>query len=77
MLIGTGVRYYLGRDLRPGGPVPRELFVRKSAAQANVLYPVQCKHPDLCAGQEPRIWVVGWGGITNPAGPSRRPRRTP
>jgi hypothetical protein len=67
MLIDTGVRYYLGRDLRPDVPVPRELFIRESAAQADALYAVLCRRPDLCAGQAPRIWIVGWGGITHPA----------
>ncbi len=67
MLIGTGVGYYLGRDLRPGVPVPTELFIREPAAQADALYAVQCEHPAMCAGQERRIWVVGWRDITNPA----------
>jgi len=67
MLIGTGVQYYLGRDLRPGAPVPRELFVRETAARADALYGVQCRRPALCAGQDPRIWVVGWRDIANPA----------
>ncbi|HEY6296983.1 MAG TPA: hypothetical protein VIX15_15070, partial [Streptosporangiaceae bacterium] len=67
MLIGTGVQYYLERDLRPDVPLPRELFIRETAVQADVLYPVQCRHPDLCAGQDSRIWIVAWGGITNPA----------
>jgi mannosyltransferase len=71
MLIGTGVQYYLSRDLRPGVPLPRELFVKETGVQADALYAVQCPHPALCAGQaQPRIWIVGWGGnLTNPYGP--------
>ncbi len=65
MLIGTGVRYYLGQDLRPGVPLPRELFVKQTAAQADTLYDVQCRHPARCIGQEPRIWIVGWRDLTN------------
>ena len=67
MLIGTGVEYYLGRDLRPGVPLPRELFIQETAEQAGTLYAVECRHPALCIGSEPRIWIVGWGGITDPA----------
>jgi mannosyltransferase len=67
MLISTGVQYYLGRDLRPGVPVPPELFIRETAAQADALYAVQCRYPTSCVGQEPRIWLVGWGDLTNPA----------
>ena len=67
MLIGTAVPYYLARDLRPGVPLPRELFIRETAAAAGALYYVECRHPALCAGQQPRAWVVGWGGdLTNP-----------
>jgi mannosyltransferase len=67
MLIGTGVGYYLERDVRPGAGVPRELFMRETGAQADALYAVQCRHPVMCVGQEPRIWIVGWGeDLRNP-----------
>ncbi len=66
MLIGTGVEYYLGRDLPPGTPLPRELFTQETAVQADALYAVQCRHPAVCAGQQPRIWIVGWRDLTNP-----------
>ena len=70
MLIGTGVEYYLGRDLPPGAPLPRELFVQETGVQADALYAVQCRHPVFCVGQEPRIWVVGWGEhLKNPFQP--------
>jgi mannosyltransferase len=58
LMIGYGLQYYLARDMPHGVPVPRELFIAKSAAQAGTLYPVQCKHPAACLGQEPRIWIV-------------------
>jgi mannosyltransferase len=65
MLIDTGVEYYLDRDLRPGVPIPRELFIRQTAVQADGLYAVQCKHPALCLGSEPRIWIVGWRNLAH------------
>jgi mannosyltransferase len=70
MLIGTAVQYYLARDLRRGVPMPRELFIKETAARADALYAVQCPHPALCAGQQMRIWIVGWGqDLTDPYEP--------
>jgi mannosyltransferase len=58
LMIGYGLQYYLGRDARPGVPVPRELFIAETSAQAAGLYPVPCRQPAACLGAEPRIWVV-------------------
>jgi len=66
LMIGYGLEYYLARDMPPGAPVPRELFVAESAARAAALYPVPCRNPAACLGAEPRIWVVGSGYQTNP-----------
>jgi hypothetical protein len=60
-MIGYGLQYYLARDVRPGTPLPRELFIARTAAQAGTLYPVPCRHPAACPGQPPRIWIVGAG----------------
>jgi len=66
LMIGYGVQYYLARDMRPGVPVPRELFVAKTAARAGALYPVLCQQPAACLGQAPRIWIVGSGYFKTP-----------
>jgi mannosyltransferase len=60
LLIAYGVQYYLRQDM-PHGPLPRQVFPAESGLQANTLYPVMCRHPAACLGQEPRIWVVGAG----------------
>ena len=49
-----------------GVPVPHELFIAETAAQAATLYPVPCKHPAACLGAEPRIWIVGSGYQKSP-----------
>jgi len=66
LMIGYGLQYYLARDMRNGVPVPRELFIAETAAQAATLYPVPCKHPAACLGAEPRIWIVGSGYQKSP-----------
>jgi mannosyltransferase len=66
MMVGYGLQYYLARDMRPGTPVPRELFIAETAAQADALYPLPCKHPAACLGHEPRIWIVGNGYLKSP-----------
>jgi mannosyltransferase len=66
LMIGYGLQYYLARDMRPGVPVPRALFIAKTAAQASSLYPIPCKHPAACLGQEPRIWIIGSGYEKSP-----------
>ncbi len=66
LMIGYGLQYYLARDMPNGVPVPRELFVKESAAQAAALYPVPCQHPAACLGAEPRIWVVSAGYQKSP-----------
>ena len=62
LMIGYGLEYYLAQDLRPGTPLPHQLFVAETGAQAGSLYPPPCQQPAACLGAEPRIWVVanGW-----------------
>ncbi len=59
LMIGFGLQYYLARDMPHGVPVPHALFIAQTAAQAGSLYPIPCKHPAACLGQEPRIWIIG------------------
>jgi mannosyltransferase len=67
LLIGPGIGYYLKRDLRPGVPAPRELFIAKTAAQAGSLFPVQCANPAACVDNYPRrVWVVAGGNYPVP-----------
>jgi mannosyltransferase len=66
LMIGDGLHYYLSRDMPNGVPVPRQLFVAQSAAQAGTLYPRPCRDPAACLGAEPRIWVVGSGRQLSP-----------
>jgi mannosyltransferase len=66
MMIGYGLEYYLARDLRPGTPLPRQLFIAETSAQAGGLYPLPCQHPAACLGAEPRIWIVASGSPRSP-----------
>jgi mannosyltransferase len=66
LMIGYGLQYYLARDLRPGTPAPRQLFISRTGAQAGTLYPVPCRQPAACLGTERRIWIVGSGYDRSP-----------
>jgi len=66
LMIGYGLQYYLARDLPPGTPAPRQLFIAETGAQASGLYPVPCRHPAGCLGAEPRIWIVASGSPRSP-----------
>jgi mannosyltransferase len=66
LMIGYGLEYYLARDLRPGTPLPRQLFIAKTGAQAHGLYPLPCPHPAACLGAEPRVWIVASGSRHSP-----------
>jgi len=66
LMIGYGLEYYLARDLRPGTPVPRQLFIAETGAQAASLYPLPCEQPAACLGAEPRIWIVASGSPRSP-----------
>ncbi|MET7669089.1 glycosyltransferase family 39 protein, partial [Micromonospora luteifusca] len=48
-----GVRYYL-----PANISPRNVFQKRSAAQRNELYGVNCADPAACLRDEPRIWLL-------------------
>jgi mannosyltransferase len=65
-MIGPGLQYYLRRDMPPGVPVPRELFVATTAPQSSQINPPGCRRPAACLGDEPRIWVVGNGRPNDP-----------
>jgi mannosyltransferase len=67
LMIGYGLEYYLAQDLRPGTPLPRQLFIAETSVQADRLYPVPCQEPAGCrVGAEPRIWIVGSGHDRSP-----------
>jgi mannosyltransferase len=66
LMIGYGLQYYLVRDMRPGTPVPRALFIARTAAQAGTMYPVPCRNPAACLGHPLRIWIVGSGYPKSP-----------
>jgi mannosyltransferase len=68
LMVGYGLQYYLARDMPNGVPVPHQLFVARTAAEAGTLYPELCRQPAACLGAEPRIWVIGVG---RPKGPYR------
>jgi hypothetical protein len=73
LMVGYGLQYYLARDMPNGVPVPRELFIAHTAAEAGTLYPEPCEQPAACLGAERRIWVIGVGRQTRPL-PGRDPR---
>jgi mannosyltransferase len=66
LMIGYGLEYYLAQDLRPGTPLPHQLFIDETGAQAGSLYPRPCHQPAACLGAEPRIWVVASGWPRSP-----------
>jgi mannosyltransferase len=66
LMVGYGLQYYLSRDMPNGVPVPRQLFIARTAAQVGTLYPEPCRNPAACLGAEPRIWVIGVGRQTSP-----------
>ncbi|HEX6499939.1 MAG TPA: glycosyltransferase family 39 protein [Micromonosporaceae bacterium] len=49
----VGVTYYL-----PDGVAPRDVFLGRSAAARNELYPTECGAPEMCFHDEPRLWIV-------------------
>ncbi|GAA0268799.1 hypothetical protein GCM10010302_03090 [Streptomyces polychromogenes] len=52
-MLDQGVRYYL----KPGVE-PREVFLARSAADNDELFPLYCPRPVRCLAGESRIWVV-------------------
>jgi mannosyltransferase len=66
LMIGYGVQYYLQRDMPHGVPVPRQVFIAETSAQADSLYAIACAQPAACLGHEPRIWIVGGGHVKSP-----------
>lgn len=70
-MLDQGVRYYLRRDLE----LP-EVFLAKTAAENNELYPVHCPQPATCLKGQSRIWVVvpGSGPDSLDAVPVRQSR---
>ncbi|WP_405529776.1 glycosyltransferase family 39 protein [Streptomyces avidinii] len=62
-MLDRGVRYYL-RDLEL-----REVFLARSAAENDELYPVHCTQPARCLRGESRIWVVVPGTGPDPLEP--------
>ena len=66
VMVGYGLEYYLARDLPSGTPLPRQLFMAKTGAQAAGLYPLPCAHPAACFGAGPRVWIVASGSPHSP-----------
>jgi mannosyltransferase len=66
LMVGYGLQYYLARDMPNGVPVPHQLFIARTAAEAGTLYPEPCWQPAACLGAEPRIWVIGVGRQKSP-----------
>jgi mannosyltransferase len=66
LMVGYGLQYYLARDMPNGVPVPHQLFVARTAAEAGTLYPELCRQPAACLGAEPRIWVIAVGRQRSP-----------
>jgi mannosyltransferase len=54
-MVDNGVDYYLRLERRP---IPKDVFLAKTPAQAGGLQPVECAHPAQCLRGEPRLWLV-------------------
>ena len=65
VMADFGTQYYLARDL-PAAKVPREVFVVRTAAAADSMYPVLCQHPASCLGGTSRVWIVTLGRAKHP-----------
>ncbi|GJF32775.1 hypothetical protein KNE206_54750 [Kitasatospora sp. NE20-6] len=61
MMVGPALDYYLPDAVRP-----REMFLRESPVVAHDLYPVECRVPAACMGDERRVWVVSIGTGDDP-----------
>ena len=68
LMIPAGVQYYLGRDMRSGVPVPRELLAARTAPQTSQIDLAGCAQPAACLGSESRVWVVVSGDEKSPYG---------
>ena len=64
--VDAGLAYYLPRFLPRGVPMPRTLFVARSAAARAGLYAAACRNPAACLGHERRVWIVGIAASPNP-----------
>ncbi|MFD7442940.1 glycosyltransferase family 39 protein [Streptomyces sp. NPDC059909] len=61
-MIGTGIHYYLPRDL-----TLRQALVARTAVEVNDLFAVDCPQPTTCLGADKRrIWVVAEDGNADP-----------
>jgi mannosyltransferase len=54
--LDGGVQYYLPSDLKM-----RDVFLARTPAEINELYPLQCSVPVQCLKDERRIWLVTQG----------------
>jgi mannosyltransferase len=54
-MVDNGVDYYLRLEHRP---IPVDVFLAKTPAQAGGLQPVECADPARCLRGEPRLWLV-------------------
>src|SRR5690242_19944130 len=68
LMVGYGLQYYLARDMPNGMPVPRELFIARTATQAGTLYPEPCQQPAAC-------WVPNGGSGSSASAARRAPTR--
>ncbi|MED7955457.1 glycosyltransferase family 39 protein [Kitasatospora sp. NPDC058201] len=60
-MVGPGVSYYL-----PDRVQPYPVFVERSAAQAEDLFPVACPRPADCTGPGRRAWLLVLGDTADP-----------
>lgn len=59
--LALGVRHHLSPRLNP-----RDVFLAETAAHRHDLLPADCPHPEICLGEEPRLWLVTGGHPTDP-----------
>ncbi|MGW3498818.1 hypothetical protein, partial [Streptomyces sp. NPDC001020] len=59
--LDSGVQYYLPRGLKM-----RDVFLTRTPAAINDIYPPQCPVPLLCLKEEKRIWLLTQGDDPDP-----------